>query len=72
MSTMTDSHSYVTLAVAGERLGVANMRDYRAKYEGFPEPAIESGAVRLWSWPEVRDWYASHVKARPSARGPRD
>lgn len=52
-------NEYVTIREAGRRLGVQNLSDFKAKYIGFPDPALEAGSVRLWDYEQVSAWFAT-------------
>lgn len=51
----------ITLAEAGRRLGLANLADYKRKYDTFPQPIRRIGRMRLWGWEQIEEWYATEI-----------
>jgi hypothetical protein len=56
----TPASDLVTSTEIAERLGLSHHQNvtnlWKRGTDGFPGPAFDRNRVRLWSWPQVREW----------------
>jgi len=56
-----DDHDLVSIAEAGRRIGLRNLRQHKKVYGDFPDPDPRTGG-KLYKMGAVRRWYSRAVQ----------
>jgi hypothetical protein len=62
-----DVNQLVGATEIATRLGLSRgqvVHTWRARFDDFPEPAIELAMGLIWYWPEIETWAKLHGRPR--------